>query len=52
MWGDILSFGKIGRAGILRRVQIAARYRDPVRCAGVAMRRIVVIIRGRRVQIR
>src|SRR5260370_16051514 len=38
MWSDILTFGEIGRAWILRCVQIAHCHRDPVRraCMNVA----------------
>jgi len=37
MRSDILGFGKIRSAGVLRRIQVAAGYGDPVRGAGVSM---------------
>src|SRR5262245_45423630 len=37
MRGDILGFSKIRGAGVLRRIQITARYCDPVRRADVTM---------------
>src|SRR5437868_5130869 len=42
MWGDVVTFGKVGRAGILGCVQVAYCHREPVgrSCMGVA--RVVV----------
>ena len=37
MRSDILGFGEIGRARVLRGVQIARRDREAMRCAGVRM---------------
>ena len=43
MWSDVLTFGKIGRARILRCVQVAHCHRDPVRRACV----VVAVVVGR-----
>src|SRR4029077_3462345 len=42
MRSDILGFGKIRSAGVLRRIQIAARYCDPVRGADVSTAGVTV----------
>ena len=41
MGSDVLSFGEIGRAGILRYVQVAHCHRDPVRRGCVRVARVV-----------
>ena len=45
MWSDILGFGVIGRARILRWVQVAACHRNPVRCASVTVAAVIVCSR-------
>lgn len=45
MRGDVRGFGVIGRACVLRGVQIAAGHCDPVRCASVIVPSMIV--RGR-----
>src|SRR5438270_13195228 len=42
MWRHILRFGKISRASVLSRIQIAASHRHPVRCASMTMAGVVV----------
>ena len=43
---DVLTFGKIGRARVLRGVQIARFHRDPVRSASMTV--TTMVVRGRR----
>ena len=48
MWSNILAFGKIGCAWILRWIQIAHCHCDPVRCAGVIVASMIVRARWER----
>ena len=45
MRSDVLGFGVIRRARVLRRVQIARRHREPVGRAGVRVATVVVGVR-------
>ena len=45
MWSDVLSFSKVGRARILRCVQIAHCHQDPVGCPCMGVARVVVCSR-------
>jgi hypothetical protein len=46
--GDVLCFGEIGRAGILRWIQVTHCHCDPVRCAGVSVAGMIVRARRER----